>query len=79
GYAVTVWFGMLAPAKTPPEIVQRVQAAIARGVQSPALRQRLTAMGAEPYGSTPEAFATFLRSEIAKWAKVVKAAGLDKE
>jgi len=48
-------------------------------VQSPVLRQRLTAMGAEPYGSTPEAFATFLRSEIAKWAKVVKAAGLDKE
>ena len=79
GYAVTVWFGMLAPAKTPPEIVQRVQAAIARGIQSPALRQRLTAMGAEPYGSTPEAFATFLRSEIAKWGKVVKAAGLDKE
>ena len=78
GYAVTVWFGMLAPAKTPPEIVQRVQAAIARGIQSPALRQRLTAMGAEPYGSTPEAFATFLRSEIAKWSSVVKAAGLDK-
>jgi len=79
GYAVTVWFGMLAPAKTPPEIVQRVQTAIARGIQSPALRQRLTAMGAEPYGSTPEAFATLLRSEIAKWSKVVKAAGLDKE
>lgn len=79
GYAVTVWFGMLAPAKTPPEIVQRVQTEIARGMQSATLRQRLTAMGAEPYASTPEAFAVFLRSEIAKWSKVVKAAGLDKE
>ena len=79
GYAVTVWFGMLAPAKTPPEIVQRVQAEIARGIRSPAMRQRLTAMGAEPYGSTPDAFAAFLRNEIAKWGKVVKAAGLDKE
>jgi len=79
GYDVTVWFGLLAPAKTPPEIVQRVQAEIARGIRSPALRQRLAAMGAEPHGSTPEAFAAFLRAEIAKWGKVVKAAGLDKE
>lgn len=78
-YAVTVWFGLLAPAKTPSEIVQRVQAEVARGIQSPAMRQRLTAMGAEPYGSTPEAFAAFLRNEIAKWTQVVKSAGLDKE
>lgn len=79
GYAVTVWFGLLAPAKTPPEIVQRVQTEIARSLRSPAMRQRLAAMGAEPYGTTPEAFAAFLRTEIAKWSQVVKAAGLDKE
>lgn len=77
-YAVTVWFGLLAPAKTPPEIVRRVQTEIARGVLSPALGQRLAAMGAHPSGNTPEAFAAFLRAEITKWSAVVKSAGLDK-
>jgi tripartite-type tricarboxylate transporter receptor subunit TctC len=78
GYAVTVWFGMLAPARTPADIVNRLQAEIARGLKTPAMRERLTAMGADPSGNTPEEFAGFLRSEIAKWAKVIKAAGLDK-
>ncbi len=78
GYAVTVWFGMLAPAKTPSDIINRLQAEIARGMKTSAVRERLTAMGADPSGNTPEEFAAFLRSEIAKWAKVVKAAGLDK-
>lgn len=78
GYAVTVWFGMLAPAKTPAEIISRLQAEIARGLKTPAVRERLTAMGAEPSGNTPEEFTEFLRSEISKWSKVVKAAGLDK-
>ncbi|MDH4292740.1 MAG: tripartite tricarboxylate transporter substrate binding protein [Betaproteobacteria bacterium] len=77
GYAVTVWFGMLAPAKTPAEIINRVQTEIARGLKTPAVRERLTAMGAEPSGNTPDEFAAFLRSEIAKWRKVVKSAGLD--
>lgn len=79
GYAVTVWFGMLAPARTPAEIIARVQTEIARGLQTPAVRERLTAMGAEPSGNTPEAFAAFLRAEIAKWRSVVQAAGLDKQ
>ena len=77
GYAVTVWFGMLAPAKTPVEIINRMQTEIARGLKTPAVRERLTAMGAEPSGNTPDEFAGFLRSEIAKWRKVVKSAGLD--
>jgi len=77
GYAVTVWFGMLAPAKTPADIINRVQTEIARGLKTPAVRERLTAMGAEPSGNTPDEFAGFLRSEIAKWRKVVKSAGLD--
>jgi len=78
GYAVTVWFGLLAPAKTPPEIINRLQAEIARGMKTAAMRERLTAMGADPVGSTPAEFAGFLRGEIAKWGKVVKAAGLDR-
>lgn len=79
GYAVTVWFGMLAPAKTPAEFITRVQAEIARGLQTPAVRERLTAMGAEPSGNTPGAFAAFLRAEIEKWRGVVQVAGLDKQ
>lgn len=78
GYAVTVWFGMLAPAKTSADIVSRVQNEIARGLKTATVRERLTAMGAEPSGNTPEEFAAFLRSEIAKWSQVVKSAGLDK-
>lgn len=76
GYAVTVWFGMLAPAKTPADIISRVQGEIARGIRTVAVRERLTAMGADPSGNTPEEFAAFLKSEIAKWSQVVKSAGL---
>ena len=77
GYAVTVWFGLLAPAKTPTDIINRLQSEIARGMKTSAVRDRLTGMGADPSGNTPEEFAAFLRAEIAKWGKVVKAAGLD--
>lgn len=78
GYAVTVWFGLLAPAKTPADIINRLQGEIARGMKTAAMRERLTAMGADPVGNTPAEFAEFLRGEIAKWGKVVKAAGLDR-
>ncbi len=79
GYAVTVWFGLLAPAKTPPEIIQTVQSEIARGIRGPLLHQRLIALGAEPSGNTPEEFAAFIQSEMGKWGKVVRSAGLDRD
>lgn len=79
GYAVTVWFGLLAPAKTPAEFILKIQSEIARGIRGDALNQRLVALGAEPSGSTPEQFAAFLKSETEKWGKVVRSAGLDRD
>jgi tripartite-type tricarboxylate transporter receptor subunit TctC len=74
GYAFDVWYGMLFPAGTPRAMVVKVNAGINRALSSPALAQRFAAVGVEPAGTTPEAFAQMIRSEIAKWRKVVQAA-----
>jgi tripartite-type tricarboxylate transporter receptor subunit TctC len=73
-YAVNVWFGLLAPTGTPAEIVARLGAEVGRHVRSAEMRDRLTALGAEPVGNTPEQFAAFLKAEIARWAEVVRTA-----
>ena len=75
GYEASSWFGLLAPANTPGEIVQRPQQEVAKALSSPAVKERLQAQGAEPVGNTPEQFAAYIRSEHVKWAKVVKASG----
>ncbi|MCY1511752.1 hypothetical protein D9M68_461890 [compost metagenome] len=74
-YEASSWFGMLAPAGTPPDIVQRIQQEVAKALGAPAVRERLQAQGAEPVGNTPEQFAALIRAETAKWAKVVKDSG----
>ncbi|WP_432258325.1 Bug family tripartite tricarboxylate transporter substrate binding protein [Cupriavidus sp. TMH.W2] len=74
-YEASSWFGMLAPAGTPPDIVHRIQQEVARALGAPAVRERLQAQGAEPVGNTPEQFAAFIRAETAKWARVVKDSG----
>jgi tripartite-type tricarboxylate transporter receptor subunit TctC len=76
GYAFDVWYGMLFPAATPRPIIARVNAEINRALKSPALTQRFATLGLEAAGGTPEQFAATLRSEIAKWRKVVKAANI---
>ena len=76
GYDPSVWYGVFAPAGTPKDIVQKLSLAIAQGLQSPQVRDRLAAMGAQTVGNTPEAFGEFVRADIARWAKVVKAAGI---
>jgi len=73
---VTGWGGFLAPAGTAPEIIQKFQRDTARQLQSPDLRDRLSAIGSEPSGTTPEEFAAFLKSETEKWQRVSKAAGI---
>ena len=73
---VTGWNGFLAPAGTPPEIIQKVYRDSARHLSSAELRDRLSALGAEPAATTPEQFAAFLRSETEKWLRVSKAAGI---
>ena len=79
GYAVTAWFGLLAPAATPPEIVSRISAEIQKGFKTPQMRERFSSLGADPVGNSPEQFAAFLKTEMAKWAKLVKAAGIKAE
>lgn len=76
GYSVTAWFGLLAPAATPADIVSRVSAEVQKGFATSQMKERFSAMGADPIGNTPEQFAAFLRAEMTKWAKVVKAAGI---
>jgi len=72
----SVWFGLLAPAATPADIVARINADVAHVVAMPEVRKRLIDDGQEPGGGSAEDFGRFIRSEIAKYAKVVKAAGI---
>jgi tripartite-type tricarboxylate transporter receptor subunit TctC len=75
GYDASSWFGLLAPAGTPMDIVNRVQQETAKALGTPALKERLQAQGAIPSGNTSAEFAQFIAAETAKWAKVVKASG----
>ena len=67
--------GIVAPAATPRELVNRISADIARAVKASDLTERMKQQGMEPIGSTPEQFDALIRSEIEKWSKVVKASG----
>jgi tripartite-type tricarboxylate transporter receptor subunit TctC len=75
GFEASSWFGLLAPAGTPPDIVARIQQESAKALASPAVREKLEAQGAIPGGNTPAEFARMIADEHAKWAKVVKASG----
>jgi tripartite-type tricarboxylate transporter receptor subunit TctC len=75
GYEVTGWYGFLVPAGTPREIVDRLHADITKALAQAEVVQTLNASGLEAAPGTPDAFSAFLRSEIVKWSKVVKAAG----
>ena len=79
GFDSVQWYGLFAPAHTPREIVERLNKETVAMLQTGQVRERLAADGAEIVGSTPEAFAAFYQAELAKWAKVVKAAGIPLE
>ena len=74
GYESATWYGVLAPAKTSKEIVNKLNADIVGVLKQPEVRDRLSKEGADPVGSSPQEFSSYMKSEIAKWAKVVKAA-----
>ena len=74
GYEVTNWFGMVVPAATPREIVARLHRDILAVLRIPEVRENLIAQGTDPVGSSPEEFAAFMKSEAAKWARVIKEA-----
>ena len=74
--SVSLWYGLLAPGGTPAAAITRLNAEVNKIVQSPEVRDRLLAQGAEPMTGTPQAFGEFMRAEMAKWAPVVKQAGV---
>jgi tripartite-type tricarboxylate transporter receptor subunit TctC len=75
GFEALQWFGIFAPAATPKDIIAKLNADIVKAVRLPEVQERMTALGADVVGSTPEAFASFQKADTAKWAKVVKASG----
>lgn len=75
GFDATSWFGLLAPAGTPADIVNRIQQEVAKSLGTPAVKEKLLSQGAIPSGDTPAQFAKHIASEHAKWAKVVKESG----
>ena len=75
GYDISTWYGVWAPKGTPREIVARLHAEIAKVLRLPEIRERFAALGAEPVGNTPEEFGAYCRTELAKWAKVVRDSG----
>jgi tripartite-type tricarboxylate transporter receptor subunit TctC len=75
GYDASSWFGLVAPAGTPADVVNRIQQEAAKSLGTPAIKEKLLAQGAIPGGNTPQEFAKMIDAEITKWAKVVKASG----
>lgn len=73
-YEATAWFGLLAPAGTPPDIVDRLSAEIAKAMSAPDMRERFVQQGSTLIASTPAQFERFLRDEIAKWARIIREA-----
>jgi len=76
GFETSQWYGINAPAKTPKEIIQRLAAEAAKAAKSPLMLERLAVDDAEPVGSTPEAYAAFIKKEQARWSKVVRTANI---
>ncbi|OFW30240.1 MAG: hypothetical protein A3H97_00400 [Acidobacteria bacterium RIFCSPLOWO2_02_FULL_65_29] len=79
GYEVVLWYGVFAPAKTPKAIVTRLNQDVVRIMQSPEIGARLASEGGRPVGNTPEQFQEIIKADVAKWAKIVKDAGIKVE
>ena len=75
GFDASSWFGLLAPAGTPPDIVSRIQQEVTKSLGTAAMKEKLLAQGAIPGGNTPDQFNSFINAEHVKWAQVVKASG----
>lgn len=72
GFDITAWFGILAPAGTPRDIIQKLNAAMVKIINSPEMSEKIISLGGTPAANTPEEFAAFLKSDIPRWAKLVK-------
>jgi tripartite-type tricarboxylate transporter receptor subunit TctC len=79
GYRAITWNGILAPAATPRDIINKLNGAITQVLRTPEMKERFAAIGTEPIWTTPDEFAAFLRAESVKWAGVIKSAGIKVE
>jgi tripartite-type tricarboxylate transporter receptor subunit TctC len=79
GYAAVGWFGLLAPAATPKDVVARLSVDANRVLKDLEVKKRMESLGADPAGNTPEEFARFIRDDQAKWAKLMREAGIKPE
>ncbi len=79
GYETLAWFGVLAPARTPPEIIATLHREIQKALARQDVRETLARLGSEPSGMAPADFSTFMKSEIAKYGKIIKDAGIKVE
>ena len=75
GFEVTVWYGIFAPAGVPKALVAKLNADLVKTLNLPDVKERMAQQGADPAPTTPEQFAAFQKSEVAKWAQVVKTSG----
>jgi tripartite-type tricarboxylate transporter receptor subunit TctC len=78
-FEISVWYGILAPAATPREIINRLNAELNKAIQTPDLKEKFASNGVDPLGGTPEQFANYIRSESVRFGKVIKAAGIKPE
>ena len=76
GYQAVIWSGMLAPAKTPRAIIDRLYKETVKVVQAPEFKERLVQLGSDAVGSTPEQWGEFIKTEINKWGRIAKIAGV---
>ncbi|MEI8034867.1 MAG: tripartite tricarboxylate transporter substrate binding protein [Betaproteobacteria bacterium] len=79
GFEVNSWYGLVAPAGTPKEIISRLNLEVTRSLREPDAKERLYSIGAEPMTTTPEEFGAYIRSEMAKWGKVIQSAHIKVE
>jgi tripartite-type tricarboxylate transporter receptor subunit TctC len=76
GFSVTNWFGLAAPAGTPPAVVERLQSEVSKALRQPDVQAQLQALGVDPVGDTPAQFGAFMKSETQRWGRVVKEANI---
>ena len=79
GYSATTWYGLYAPKDTPPDIINRIHQTLVEVLKNPELKEQLIQRGFEPVGNSPKEFASFISSEIIKWGKVIRIAGIEPE
>ena len=76
GFEMGLWYGVLAAAKTPPAIVKKLNGEIVKAIQDPDTKARMARESADPLPSTPEEYGAYLRSELERWTRVIKTAGV---